>query len=177
MKLKKLLIAALALCLLPASVPAASAAEPGDLWDLIERLAPQLDGGLEGLSDWLSGKSADLAPELIETLRDLDTEHLLEDMKNMAGDTKELDDAALKARIEQLAEQHGIHLVEQQVEQLMKLFRTLERLDPSALRERAGELQEQLEVPGGLRGVWNSAVKTFKSAVNWITEKARSIFG
>lgn len=180
MNMKKLPAALLCVCLLLAALsPAACAAEAPALDDFVDRYGPLLGDGLDTLTDWLKGQTADLAPELRETLRDVDTEDLFSDLKDLVGDTKGLDDAALKARIEEVAEAHGIHLVESQVKQMMKLCRTLENLDVSELRERTDSLGEQLKeaAPGGLRGVWNSVVNAFKDAGDWISRQWKSIFG
>ena len=173
MNLKKLLAAALALCLLLSLVPAASAAEINDLGDLIERLAPQLDGGLEDLTDWLKDGATAIEPELRELLRQMSNEDFFQEIRELA----ELDDEALRSKIRTVGTQYGFSLSEEQVQQLMHLCRTVEKLDPKLLTERIESLRDTVETPGGLRGVWDSVVKTFKSAVNWVTEKARSIFG
>ena len=178
MNTKKLPAALLCVCLLLAALsPAACAADAPALDDFIDRYGPLLGDGLDSLTDWLADKTADIAPELRETLQDVDTEDLFSDLKDLVGDTKGLDDAALKARIEEVAEAHGIHLVESQVKQMMKLCRTLENLDISELRERTDALGEQLTAPGGLRGVWNSVVNAFRSAGDWISRQWKSIFG
>ena len=177
MNMKKLLAALLGVCLLLAALsPAACAADAPALDDFVDRYGPLLSDGLDALTDWLEDRTADIAPELRETLRDVDTDDLFSDLKDMVGDTKDLDDAALKARIEEVAEAHGIHLVESQVKQMMKLCRTLEKLDASQLRERTDALQEQLTAPGGLRGVWNSVVKAVTDAANWVAEKVSGLF-
>ena len=179
MKLKRILPLLLAVCLLAAVLTGPARAAGGGLDEFADRYGPLLADGLDALTDWLNDQTAELAPELRETLRDVDTDNLFTDLKDMVGDTKDLDDAALKARIEEVAEAHGIHLVERQVQQMMKLCRTLEHLDASELRERTDALGEQLQeaAPGGLLGVWNSIVKAVESAGDWISRQWRSIFG
>ena len=177
MNAKKLLAALLGVCLLICALsPAACAAEAPATDDLIDRYGPLLSDGLDALTDWLKDQTGDIAPELRETLRDVDTENLFSDLKDLVGDTKDLDDDALRKRIDEVAAQHGVHLVDKQVQQLMDLCRTLEKLDPSQLRERTDALREQLTSPGGLRGVWNSIVKAVTDAANWVSEKLSGLF-
>ena len=173
MKLKVFFILSLVFCLIVAAVaPAAYAEEPPALGDFIDRYGPLLGDGLDALTDWLDGKAASLAPELRETLRDIDTEALFSDLTDLIGETRGMDDDALRAAVLALAERHGVHLVDRQVEQLMKLCRTLEKLDARQLRERMDALRDALgddAVPGGLRGVWNSVVRALTDAANWLS--------
>ena len=169
MRMKRLFASALLLCLLGALLaPAAAAADIPALNDFIDRYGPLLGDGLDSLTDWLDGKASRLAPELRETLRDLDTDALFSDLTALVGETAGMDDEQLRAAVLALAEQHGIHLVDSQVEQLMKLCRTLEKLDASALRERTDALKQELTAPGGLRGAWNAVVKAVADAANWL---------
>lgn len=179
MKKRKILPLLLAVCLLAAVLMSPARAADGSLDDFVDRYGALLGDGLAGLTDWLGNQTTELAPELLETLRDVDTDDLFRDLKDMVGDTKDLDDAALRARIESVAEAHGIHLVESQVQQMMKLCRTLEHLDISELRERTDALGEKLSeaAPGGLRGVWNSIVSAVTDAADWVARQWKSIFG
>lgn len=171
MLIKKTVTAALVICLLCAVLsPGACAATPSG-GDFIDRCGPLLGDGLDALTDWLGDRTAHLAPELRETLRDLDTDGLLSDLRELAGETKGLDDDALRVKILELAEKHGTHLVDDQVQQLMDLCRALEKLDADAWKERADALRQELGAPGGLRGVWQSVVNAFKSAGSWLSEK------
>ena len=179
MKVKRILPLLLCVCLLAAVLMSPAHAAGGSLEDFVDRYGPLLGDGLDALTDWLDEQTSELAPELRETLKDVDTDNLFSDLKEMMGDTKDLDDAALKARIESVAEAHGIHLVESQVQQMMKLCRTLEQLDVRELRERTDALGEQLSeaAPGGLRGLWNSIVSAVTDAADWVARQWRSIFG
>ena len=172
---KKTVSLALILCLLAAALaPAALAADVPALGDFIDRYGPLFDGGLDALTDWLDGQTEKLAPELRETLRDVDADALFSDLRELVGETADMDDDALRAAVEALAEKHGVHLVDRQIAQLMKLCRTLEKLDPSALRERTDALREELSTPAGLRGAWNTVVRAVTDAWDWI---ARTVGG
>ncbi len=169
----KKIIAFLMICLLLGALAVPAAAASPD--DFAERYGPLLSEGLDDLTDWLNGQTEKLAPELRKALEGLDGD-IFSDLRELIGDTKGLDDAALRARIREAAEAHGIHLVDSQVEQLMGLCRTMEKLDPGQLRERIDALQQEFDVPGGLRGAWQSVVEAFKSAGNWIAEKLGGLF-
>ena len=123
--------------------------------DVRARIVKNYDGGTIDLGD-----GAAMSPETN-----------FADLRELVGDTKGLDDAALRARIREAAEAHGIHLVDSQVEQLARLCRAMEKLDRDALREKAEALGKQLEdlaSPGGLRGLWQRVTGALRSAVRWI---------
>ena len=176
MRMKRILSAALLLCLLAAVLsPAAFAAEPPALGDFMDRYGPLLNEGLGSLTDWLDGQADRLAPEFRRTLKDLDADALLSDLLALAGETADMDDAQLREAVLALAEKHGVHLVDSQVEQLMKLCRTLEKLDASQLRERMDALQKEIR-PGGLRGAWQSVVSAVTDAFDWISRTLGGLF-
>lgn len=171
MKVKRFAALALALLLAAALLaPAASADSAAD--GLFERFSPLLSEGLDALTGWLDGKVSELAPELRETLRDADTEALFSDLCALLAETRGMDDAALREAILALAEQHNIRLVDAQVEQLMALCRTLEKLDAARLRERIDALREALDgdaaPAAGLRGAWMAVVKAVTNAADWL---------
>ena len=176
MNMKKICIIVLCLCLLAVPASPAFAAEPA-LDSFLDRYGSLLGDGMDSLTDWLEKQTADLAPELRETLRDVDTDSLFSDLRDLLGDTAGLDDAALRAKIEAVAVDHGVHLVESQVQQLMDLCRALEKLDPATLRERTDALGRQLNSRGGLRGIWDSVVQAVSSAADWIAQQISGLFG
>ena len=168
MKFRIFLCAALVCALL---VCAAAPAAAGSASDFAERYGPLLADGLDDLADWLDDQTATLAPALRETLRDADTDELFSDLRELIGETEGLDDDALRARIVEVTEAHGIHLVERQVTQLMRVCRATEKLDAAGLRERTEKLGDLLsDPPGGLRGVWESVVGAVRSAGRWLAD-------
>ena len=178
LKLKAFFILSLVFCLVVAAVtPAVYAEEPPALGDFIDRYGPLLSDGLDALTDWLDGQTSSLAPEFRETLRDIDTDALFSDLTDLVGETRDMDDAELREAVLALAEKHGVHLVDAQVAQLMKLCRTLEKLDPRQLRERTDALRDALKPSGGLRGVWETVVRAVTDAANWIARAVGGLFG
>ncbi len=177
MHVKKVLLFALLLCLLSAVLsPAALAAvEPPALGDFIDLYGALLNDGLGLLTDWLDGQADRLAPEFRRTLKDLDADALLSDLTELAGKTSGMDDEALREAVLALAEKHGVHLVDSQVQQLMKLCRTLEKLDASQLRERMDALQQEVR-PGGMRGAWQSVAGAVTDAFDWISRTLGGLF-
>lgn len=179
MKMKRFFVLLLIVCLAAATLsPAGRAAEDAVRAKLSDRWAPLLDG-LDSLGDWLEGQTDRLAPELRETLRDLDAGALFSDLRELASGSRDLNDDELRAAVLALAEKHGIHLVDSQVAQLMNLCRALEKLDASQLRERFDALERELDadgVSGGLRGAWDAVVKAVTGAADWVARLVGGLF-
>lgn len=177
MKPKKTLAAALLLCLLCALLSPAARAAGGEVpVSISDRWSSLLDGGMDALTEWFDGQAEKLTPELRETLRDLDTDALFADLRDLAARSRDMDDAELQAAVLALAQKHGMHLVDSQVTQLMDLCRTLEKLDPSRLQERFSALGDELNAPLGLRGAWDAVKKAVSDAAGWIAEKLSGLF-
>ena len=179
MNVKRFLVLALVLCLAAALLPPAGcAADDAAPAKFSDRWAPLLEQ-LDGLAGWLDGQAERLAPELRETLRDLDTDALFSDLRDLAAGSRDMSDEALRAAVLALAQKHGIHLADGQAEQLMSLCRALEKLDPGQLRERFDALERELEdadAPGGLRGAWEAVKKAVTDAAGWLAEKLGGLF-
>ncbi len=176
MNMKRFLALALILCLAAAVLsPAAYADGDEVLITFSDRWNPLLEQ-LDGLADWLDGQAERLAPELRETLRDLDTDALFSDLRDLAAASRDMSDDELRAAVLALAQAHGIHLVDSQVTQLMNLCRALEKLDASQLRERFDALERELDAPGGLRGAWSSVVKAVTDAADWVARLVGGLF-
>ncbi len=169
MIIRKTISFTLLFCLLAALLaPAAAAADDAVQAGFSDRWSPLLGEGLDALTDWLDGKADRLAPELRETLRNMDTDALFEDLKALVGETRGMDDEELRGAVLALAQKHGVHLLESQVKQLMKLCRTLENLDSERLRERFETLEKAIDAPEGLRSAWNTVVTAITNAAGWL---------
>ncbi len=70
---------------------------------------------------------------------------IVNDLKKMLGETANMSDDELRVAIRQIAAGYGVTLTESQVQRLMELCRSLEKLDPDSMAEKAGELQSTLE--------------------------------
>jgi len=177
MRTRHLFSAVLVICLLTAVLsPVVSADDSPALGDFIERYAPLLDDGFSSLTDWLNDRTATLAPELSDTLNDIDTQNLLSDLRALVGETSGMSDGDLREAIISLSEAHGIHLVDSQVQQLMDLCRTLEKLSPEALKEKTDALHSALPHASGLRGVLDKVLSAFRGAAHWLGKTFSGLF-
>ena len=89
---------------------------------------------------------------------------IVNDLKKMLGDTVNMTDEELRTAIRRIASGYGVSLTEAQVQRLLELCRSLEKLDPDSLTEKVGELQSTLE-----------KVSDAKDQVVGFVEKARQV--
>ena len=89
---------------------------------------------------------------------------IVNELKNMLGQTVNMSDEELRAAIRQIAAGYGAALTDAQVQQLLELCRSLEKLDPDSLTEKVGEIQNTLE-----------KVSEAKDQVVGFVEKARQV--
>lgn len=89
---------------------------------------------------------------------------IVNDLKKMLGDTVNMSDEELRTAIRRIASGYGVSLTEAQVQRLLELCRSLEKLDPDSLTEKVGELQSTLE-----------KVSDAKDQVVGFVEKARQV--
>ena len=128
-----------------------------------------------GIPAMLTGELYDNTRDLTAFIRQANRDNtLFSDLKDLAGRSREMDDDELYAAVLALAEQHGVHLVDSQAWQLVRLCRALEKLDAGQLRERFDALERELDSPGGLRGAWEAVKRAVTDAADWI---ARTVGG
>lgn len=114
-----------------------------------------------------------LTAKLAEQLGGYDSVEIVNELKLLLGETKNMTDAQLREEIRAVAKEFGVTLTDTQVEQLAGLCRSLEKLDPEALKEKVESVQDALGKFGqakeavsgffeGVKQVWNSVVNFFK---------------
>ena len=96
---------------------------------------------------------------------------IVNDLKDSLGDTSEMTDEQLRQQIAEIAAQYGVQLSESQVQQLIKLCRGLEALNPSEIQSRLEEAQDTLnkvnEAKDQVVGFWGKAKEFFSSLASF----------
>ena len=114
-----------------------------------------------------------LTAKLAEQLGGYDSVEIVNELKLLLGETRNMTDAQLREEIRAVAKEFGVTLTDTQVEQLAGLCRSLEKLDPDQLKEKVESVQDALGKLGqakeavsgffeGVKQVWNSVVNFFK---------------
>ena len=83
--------------------------------------------------------------ELAEEIGAADSAGIISELKGMLDRTPDMTDDEIRAAIRDMATRHKVRLTDAQVEQLLDLSRTLEKLDPDALRRRVEDAKQTIQ--------------------------------
>ena len=83
--------------------------------------------------------------DLAEDIGADDSTGIISELKGMLDKTPDMTDEEIRATIRDIAARHKVRLTDAQVEQLLDLSRTLEKLDPDALRKRVEDAKETIQ--------------------------------
>lgn len=114
-----------------------------------------------------------LTAELAEKIGSYDSVEIVNELKLLLGETKNMTDEQLRQEIESIASELGVSLTDTQIGQLISLCRGLEKLDPSQLKEKVESVQNTIAKLGqaketvanffeSVKQVWNTVVDFFK---------------
>ena len=115
------LLSAVCVPALATDVPAASAAE------ILGEYGELFGGVLDSVREWSAEDGAQFTDELRGMLEQYDLDTLGDDLKTVLDSAAAMSDEELAAAISGLAEQHGVKLLDSQIEQLCQLCRGLEK--------------------------------------------------
>ena len=133
------LLSAVCVPALAADVPAASATE------ILGEYGELFGGVLDSVREWSAGDGAQFTDELRGMLEQYDLDTLGDDLKTVLDSAAAMSDEELAAAISGLAEQHGVKLLDSQIEQLCQLCRGLEKFSGEELEEKLEEVKENAE--------------------------------
>ena len=115
--------------------------------------------------------------ELADELGGYDAAQLVEELKYILDDTRNMTDEELRARIGEIAAQYDVKLNDSQINQLANLCRQLEKLSDSELVQRVEDIQNTVEKLGQVKetasGVAASVQNFFQKVGNFFSR----IFG
>ena len=128
---------------------------------------------LDETAKLVSTQELTLTAELAEKIGSYDSVEIVNDLKLLLGETKNMTDEQLRREIESIASDLGVSLTDTQISQLISLCRGLEKLNPEQLKEKVESVQNTIAKLGqaketvsnffeGVKNVWNSIVDFFK---------------
>lgn len=118
--------------------------------------------------------------KLAEQIGDLDATRIVSGLKDLLGDTAGMSDEELRESIVSVAGKFGVTLSDSQIRQLIELCRSLEKLDPSALKERVEDAKEtirRVEEARDKAAGFYAKFKAFLAAASEFLEKIKGMFG
>ena len=100
---------------------------------------------LDELAKEVSSQELAVTADLAQQIGDADSVEIVNELKLILDETKKMDDAELRAQIIDIAKNYNVELTDNQINQLIDLVRSLEKLDTGALLEKVRSVQDTLK--------------------------------
>lgn len=128
---------------------------------------------LDETAKLVSTQELTLTAELAEQIGSYDSVEIVNELKLLLGETRNMTDEQLRSEIVSIASDFGVTLTDTQIDQLISLCRALEKLNPDELKEKVESVQNTIAKLGqaketvsnfftSVKNVWNSIVDFFK---------------
>lgn len=99
---------------------------------------------LDDIAKLVSTQELTITGELAAQIGSLDSTAIVNELKLMLDETAKMSDEEIRSQIIYIAKQYNVTLTDGQIQQLIDLCRSLEKLDGEALRARVEEVQQTL---------------------------------
>ena len=111
-----------------------------------------------------------VSSELANEIGDEDTSAIVNDLKAILDQTRTMSDEELRGTIESIASDYNQNLTEEQIQKLIDLVRSLEKLDTNALMERVNSVKDALHHLSDVQNTAHNFTEKLKSFVATIVE-------
>ncbi len=118
--------------------------------------------------------------ELAEQIGSLDATEIISGLKEVLSETEKMSDEELRREIENIAHEYNVTLSDSQIRQLIDLCRSLEKLNPSELRERVEQAQETIRRIGEAKDkavTFYEKLRIFFGSASDFFDKLKGLFG
>lgn len=126
-------------------------------------------------------KELTITAELADEIGSADSTAIVNELKLILDQTKDMTDNELREQIKQIAEKYEVTLNDSQIEQLISLCRSLEKLDVSALKEKVEQVQQYIkniaDAKGSVENFLSQAADTVTEFVNKVIDFFKNLFG
>lgn len=126
-------------------------------------------------------KELTITAELAEEIGSADSAAIVNELKLILDQTKDMTDEELRAEIIKIAEQYDVNLKDSQIDQLISLCRSMEKLDVQALKDKVEQVQKYLQdivkTHGEVKQFLSTVAVTVTEFVNKIVDFFKGIFG
>lgn len=99
---------------------------------------------LDDLAKLVSTQELTITGELADEIGNMDSTSIVNELKLMLNETKNMTDEEIREQIIAIAAQYNVSLTDKQISQLIELCRSLEKLDGDGLKSRVEEVQQTL---------------------------------
>ena len=120
---------------------------------------------LDDLAKAVSTQELTITGDLAQEIGSMDSTSIVNDLKLMLDETRKMTDEQIRQEIVAIAARYNVSLTDNQIRQLISLCRSLEGLDPAALKQRVEELQGTLNKVSEAKTQVVGFVQTVKKVV------------
>ncbi len=124
---------------------------------------------LDDLAKLVSTQELTITGDLAQEIGSMDSTSIVNELKLMLNETKNMTDAELRSQIEQIASRYNVKLTETQIKQLIDLCRSLEGLNAEQLKQRVEEIQGTLRKVSDAKTKVVGFAKTVKKVVDSVS--------
>lgn len=100
---------------------------------------------LDDVAKLVSTQELTITGELAQEIGNMDSTSIVNELKLMLNETKNMSDEEIRTQIIAIASQYNVSLTDKQIGQLIELCRSLEALDGDGLKQRVEEVQQTLQ--------------------------------
>lgn len=135
---------------------------------------------LDSIAKLVSTQELTITGELAQEIGSMDSTSIVQELKLMLDETKNMTDDEIRQQIVQIAAQYNVTLTQTQINQLITLCRSLEGLDADSLKSRVEDVQNTLNKVSTAKTQVVGFVNTVKKVVTSVAsffEKIKDIIG
>ena len=132
---------------------------------------------LDETAKLVSTQELTLTAELAEQIGSYDSVEIVNELKLLLSETKGMTDDELRAEIVSIASDLGVTLTDTQIDQLIGLCRSLEKLDPEQLKEKVESVQNTIAKLGQAKEKVTSFIESVKNVWNSVVDFFKNLFG
>ena len=132
---------------------------------------------LDDLAKLVSTQELTITGELADEIGNMDSTSIVNELKMMLDETVNMTDDEIRQTIREIAKRYNVNLTDTQVEQLLDLCRSLEKLNPEQLKERVENVQETLRRVSDAKTQVVGFIQTVKKVINSVKSFFERIAG
>lgn len=122
-----------------------------------------------------------ITAELAEEIGSADSAAIVNELKLILDETKDMTDDELREEIKRIAEEYNVTLNDSQIDSLISLCRSMEKLDIDALKDKVEEVQQYLKdivkTHGEVKQFLANVADTVTEFVNKVIDFFKNLFG
>ena len=126
-------------------------------------------------------KELTITAELADEIGSADSTAIVNELKLMLDETKNMTDDELREQIKKIAAEYDVTLTDSQIDRLIELCRSMEKLDISELKAKVEEVQQYLKdiaaAQGSVKEFLANVADTVTEFVNKVISFFQNLFG